>query len=62
MNISNTDNDYELTFEGNIDDAARIYFNGQSIGTSIWNTGANTFVIPKSLLIKGQNTISSRRR
>ena len=58
VNISNTDNDYELTFEDSIDDAARIYFNGQSIGTSIWNTGANTFVIPKSLLIKGQNAIS----
>ena len=58
VNISNTDNDYELTFEDSIDDAARIYFNGQPIGTSIWNTGANSFVIPKSLLIKGQNTIS----
>ena len=58
VNISNTDNDYELTFEDSIDDAARIYFNGQSIGTSIWITGANKFVIPKSLLIKGQNTIS----
>ena len=58
VNISNIDNDYELIFEDSIDDAARIYFNGQSIGTSIWNTGANKFVIPKSLLIKGQNTIS----
>ena len=58
MNISNIDNDYELTFEDSIDDAARIYFNGQAIGTSIWNTGSNKFVIPKSLLIKGQNTIA----
>jgi hypothetical protein len=58
MNISNTDNDYELTFEDSIDDAAKIYFNGQAIGTSIWNMGPNKFVIPKSLLIKGQNTIA----
>ena len=58
VNISNIDNDYELTFEDSIDDAARIYFNGQAIGTSIWNTGSNKFVIPKSLLIKGQNTIA----
>ena len=58
IKINNTDNDLELTFEGVIDDAARIYFNGQIVGTSIWNTVANKFIIPKSLLIKGKNTIA----
>ena len=58
VNITNTDNDYELNFEDSIDDAARIYFNGKAIGTSIWKTGPIKFIIPKSLLIKGPNTIA----
>tara|TARA_B110000967_G_scaffold65096_1_gene67132 strand:- start:4960 stop:7605 length:2646 start_codon:yes stop_codon:yes gene_type:complete len=58
IDISNINNDYILSFEGYIDDAARIYFNGKAVGTSVWNGNPTKFIIPKSLLIEGQNSIA----
>lgn len=58
INIKNSNTEYHLKIDGEIDDSARIYINGNIIGTSIWNTTPNNFTIPKSYLKKGNNTIA----
>jgi hypothetical protein len=58
IKIKNTNLEYSLKIDGEIDDSARIYMNGKSIGTSIWNTTPNNFIIPKGYLTKGNNTIA----
>ena len=58
INIKNINTEYRLKIDGEIDDSARIFINGKAIGTSIWNTTPNNFVIPTSYLRKGNNTIA----
>lgn len=58
VNINDVNSDYKFIVDGEIDAAGRIYFNGKEIGTSVWNNVPNEFVIPKSLLKKGENSIA----
>lgn len=58
VKITDTNSEYRLKIDGEIDDSARIYVNGNPIGTSIWNTTPNNFKISKSYLKKGTNTIA----
>lgn len=58
VKIDEINSDYTLKIEGSIDDSARIYVNGKPIGTSIWNITATEFIIPKSYLQNGKNTIA----
>jgi hypothetical protein len=56
--IQNINSDFTLNIDESIDDSARIFVNGKTIGTSIWNTTANNFTIPKSYLRKGENIVA----
>ena len=58
IKIRNLNTEYRLKIDGEIDDSARIYINGKAIGISIWNTSPNNFLIPKSYLKNGNNTIA----
>ncbi|MFT7606203.1 MAG: hypothetical protein ACI8VT_003803 [Saprospiraceae bacterium] len=58
ISIEEVSTDLRFKVDGVINDAARIYFNGKMIGTSIWNAVLNDFVIPKSALLKGENTLA----
>jgi hypothetical protein len=58
IKISATNTDYKFIVDGEIDAASRIYFNGKEIGTSVWNNLTIEYVIPKSLLKKGENSIA----
>ena len=58
VKITNTNLEYRFKIDGEIDDSAKIYVNGKSIGTSIWNKTPNNFIIPKNYLTKGNNTIA----
>jgi hypothetical protein len=62
VKIKDPNSNYTLKIDGEIDDSARIFVNGKSIGTSIWNTTANNFAIPKSYLRKGENIVAIDRR
>lgn len=58
VKITNTKLEYRFKIDGEIDDSARIYVNGKSIGTSIWNRTSNDFIIPNNYLTKGNNTFA----
>ena len=60
--MPDTANDYVLKI-GSVDDMEEVYVNGQKVGGLIGNGFANTpreMIVPKSLLVKGINTIAIR--
>jgi len=60
--ISGTTNDYVLKI-GSVDDMEEVYINGQKVGGLIGNGFAGTLremTVPKSLMVKGINTIAIR--
>ena len=58
VTITNSNSNHTIRIDGEIDDSAKIYINGNEVGISIWNTTENSFPIPKSYLKRGKNTIA----
>ena len=58
--IADVSSDYKFIVDGGIDDMDVVYVNGQKIGsTNCWNC-PREYVIPKSILEEGENTIAIR--
>jgi sialate O-acetylesterase len=58
--IADVSSDYKFIVDEGIDDMDVVYVNGQKIGSTLgWNS-PREYVIPKSILVEGENTIAIR--
>ncbi len=58
--IDDISEDYQLIVEKGIDDSDQTYFNGELIGNTFAWSRKRSYVIPKELLKRGENTLAIR--